>query len=134
MRQLGLSPMSLSFRLTEIEKAIAYNDVKKAFHARRDAWLRATLEHQDSAHKLADLLLELLDAFTNSCINFLFSEEPGGFREMRESLARIGTATPKKSAAANALREVRTANLLPAHAFFKIWWFGVTSPTTEQLD
>ena len=98
--------MSLSFRLTEIEKSIAYSDVKKAFTNRRDAWLKATIDHQGSPHKLADLLLELLDAFTNSCINFLFPK-PGGFKEMRESIVRIGTATPKETTAAKALREVR---------------------------
>ena len=64
--------MSLSFRLSEVEKSIAYADVKKSFKQQRDKWLRATLEQQESVQRLAELTLELIDAFTPGCIAFLW--------------------------------------------------------------
>ena len=99
---------SLSFRLSEIESAIPYADVKKAFRSTRDKWLRATIDHQQSAHRLAELTLELIDAFTSACIAFLWPDDAKGFAQLRELCVRIPTATsPKQGNAYKQLKEVR---------------------------
>lgn len=99
--------MSISYRLSEIEGAIPYSDVHKSFSQKRVSWLKATLEHHQNAYRLAELTLELIDAFTPSCIGFLWPEDPEGYTRLRDSCVRIPTATPIKAKAAKDLREVR---------------------------
>ena len=65
--------MSLSYRLGEIEGAIPYEDVNpKWAKTSREKWLRALLQHGKNGTKLAELAIELLDAFTSACKEFLW--------------------------------------------------------------
>ena len=106
--------MSLSYRLGEIESSIPYNDVNaKWASTSREKWLGAVLRHSASGTKLAELTVELLDAFTMSCKKFLWADDEGGFARVREQCARAAGMSAKKSASAEkGLREVRRAIFL----------------------
>lgn len=106
--------MSLSYRLGEIEGAIPYEDVNpKWAKTSREKWLRALLQHGKNGTKLAELAIELLDAFTSACKEFLWDDDEGGFARVREQCARAAIAPAKKAASAEkGLREVRRAILL----------------------
>jgi hypothetical protein len=107
--------MSLSYRLGEIESAIPYADVQaKWASTSRDKWLANVLQHHGNGVKMAELTMELLDAFTPSCKDFLWKDDEGGFKRMREACQRVKTSSMKKGASAGKeLREVRFAIIEP---------------------
>ena len=101
--------MSLSYRIGEIEQAIPYADVNpKWASTSRDRWVDAVLTHHASGKKLAELTLELLDAFTPACKKFLWADDAAGFARVRDACERFQRAVAKKpSAPDKGLREVR---------------------------
>ena len=101
--------MSLSYRIGEIEQAIPYADVNpKWASTSRDRWVDAVLTHHASGKKLAELTLELLDAFTPACKKFLWADDAAGFARVRDACQRFRMAVAKKpSAPDKGLREVR---------------------------
>ena len=106
---------TLSFRIAEIENSIPYADVKKEFGKDRERWVSGINEHHGSAAKLAELTLELLEAFTPSCKKFIFADDPGGFERLRKGCQHVIAAPAKKaSAAGKELTDVRAQPALHA--------------------
>ena len=101
--------MSISYRLAEIESAIPYDDVDRKWATKaRSKWISALVEHRANGTKLAELMLELLDAFTPGGKKFLWSDDEAGFDRVREQCAKAAAAAWTKTAAgAKGLREVR---------------------------
>ena len=106
--------MSISYRLSEIENAIPYGDVNaKWAQTSRDKWLAQILEQHASGVKLAELTVELMDAFTPACKKFLWADDDGGFARVREQAAKAAMTSKKAVVAEGSLRQVRRAILLP---------------------
>lgn len=104
--------MSLSWRLAEIEGAIAYEDVKDSWSHSRSTWLSDLLEHRHDAAKLAELTLRLLDAFTSDCVAFLWPQAKEGYAKIRTTCKRL-SAHPSSKAPTQA-GELKQVRLEPA--------------------
>lgn len=104
----ALAAMSLSWRLSEIEKAIPFNDVRSAWAKNsRAAWVDNTFQHLASITKLAELTGELLDALTPNAIKYLWPDEAEGFGKLKDSCVKIAAGKIKEAAAYKGLQSVR---------------------------
>lgn len=102
---------SLGYRLSEIERAVPYQDVRPAWAKNsRHSWVVKTFKQANSASKLAELTLELLDALTPSCIKYLWPEDEDGFSKMRETLLKVSSSKGKDASIKNTLASVRAKN------------------------
>jgi hypothetical protein len=102
---------SLGYRLSEIERAVPYQDVRPAWAKNsRHSWVVKTFKQAGSASKLAELTLELLDALTPSCIKYLWPEDEDGFSKLRETLLKVSTSKGKDASIKNTLASVGAKN------------------------
>lgn len=107
---------SLGYRLSEIERAVPYQDVRPAWAKNsRHSWVVKTFKQAGSASKLAELTLELLDALTPSCIKYLWPEDEDGFSKLRESLLKVSTSKGKDASIKNTLASVRAKKRPSGH-------------------
>ena len=103
--------MSLSYRIGEIEKAIPYQDVKATWAKQsRNAWVKNVFKESASAARLGELVQELLDAFTQNCVSYLWPDDAEGFTKMRETCIRVASGKSKTETATKDLKSVRFRN------------------------
>lgn len=76
------------------------------------------MKHAASAARLAELTLELMEAFTPSCVKYLWPDDEDGFAKLRDSLSKISASKTKDATAKTALVSVSAQKCFsnsPAH-------------------
>ena len=83
--------MSVAWRLSEVEAAIPFEDVRDSWANRREAWLTKLFTHRHDARRLGQLMNSFLDALKPQSISMLWSHNIRKFAQLRESCQSVGS-------------------------------------------
>ena len=100
--------MSLAYRLSDVEAAIPFEDVKDTWGAKRDGWIKRIGIERADANKLASLMLVLLEYLKPKTVQFLWPDDGPAFIRLKETCKRLSNSRTSNSKAETA-RELECA-------------------------
>lgn len=94
--------MSLAYRISDLEAAIPFQDVKDTWGAKRGGWIKRIGIERADANKLASLVLVLLEHLKPTTVQFLWPDDVPTFIRLKETCKRLSNSRTSNSKAETA--------------------------------